>query len=222
MNTARRAVLNASLAAALLLGTAAAAAQPPPPIGSDAAALAALTQAQGEVDAAQARITAVQEFLRTRPTTPPSTTPPPTTTVPPAPASTEAAVLRGWGTPLPASDEFNYTGRPDAAKWSQAGQCWAGHAGNGRRCADRSNVAGGMLTQTGLANGDTGWLASKLDQRYGRWEARVRSSDTGTAAARYHPLQIIWPQSNRWPQDGEYDFLENGAPGQACAESFIH
>lgn len=146
----------------------------------------------------------------------------------PAPAArtsqrTSAAERYGWGTPLPGSDEFDYTGPPDPAKWNVAGECWAGHAGNGKRCASRSTVDGSKLVQTGLANGDSAWLGSKTDLRHGRWEARVRSTGTGPANGRqYHPLLIIWPSSNRWPQDGEYDFLENGAPGQDCAESFIH
>jgi hypothetical protein len=143
---------------------------------------------------------------------------------PKAPAApTTAAERYDWGTPLPGSDEFDYTGKPDPAKWNVAGECWAGHAGNGGRCASRSAVDGSKLVQTGLANGDSAWLGSKVDQRYGRWEARVRSEATGPDTGRqYHPLLIIWPSSNQWPQDGEYDFLENGAPGQKCAESFIH
>ena len=136
---------------------------------------------------------------------------------------TTAAERHGWGAPLPGSDEFDYTGKPDPAKWNVAGECWPGHAGHGRRCASRSTVDGSKLVQTGLANGDSAWLASKIDQRYGRWEARVRSTATGPdKGRRYHPLLIVWPSSNRWPEDGEYDFLENGAPGQDCAESFIH
>jgi hypothetical protein len=138
-------------------------------------------------------------------------------------APTTAAERYDWGTPLPGSDEFDYTGKPDPGKWSVAGECWAGHAGNGGRCASRSTVDGSKLVQTGLANGNSAWLASRIEQRYGRWEARVRSTATGPDKGRqYHPLLIIWPSSNRWPQDGEYDFLENGAPGQDCAESFIH
>lgn len=163
----------------------------------------------------------------TQVTMPGAATPPPTTEQPPpapAPGTGGTAAERfGWGAPIAAgSDEFSYTGRPDPAKWVPAGECWAGHAGNGRRCASRSTVDGGKLVQTGLANGDTAWLGSRLNQRYGRWEARVRSSDTGASRFRYHPLLIIWPSSNRFPQEGEYDFLENGVPGAACAEAFIH
>ncbi|MFC5952360.1 glycoside hydrolase family 16 protein [Pseudonocardia lutea] len=142
---------------------------------------------------------------------------------PSAPAEPDTAAERyGWGTPLPQSDEFDYTGAPDSAKWSTINGCWAGHNGNGKRCGDRSTVDGEKLVQTGLRNGDTGWLASKLDQRYGRWEARVRSFNTGESGKEYHPLLIVWPESDSWPQDGEYDFLENQAPGEECANAFIH
>lgn len=169
--------------------------------------------AKGDLEPVTASVTP----LNPAPVEPPA----PVDPVPADPAATSAAAKFGWGAPLPQSDEFNYTGRPDGTKWDVAGECWTGHAGNGRRCASRSTVDGSKLVQTGLSNGDSAWLASKLNQRYGKWEARVRSSGSGAGNA-YHPLLIIWPQSNRWPQDGEYDFLENGRPGEACAESFIH
>lgn len=154
------------------------------------------------------------------PTTPPPTTPPPPTTQPPA-AGTTAAERFGWGTPIAAaSDEFNGTSL-DRSKWSPYNG--PGHAGNGRRVAGNNVVGNGYLRQVGAANGDSAGLASTFNQRYGKWEARVRSSAQGANNGRqYHPLLIIWPASDRWPADGEYDFLENGAPGAACAESYIH
>lgn len=144
-----------------------------------------------------------------------------------------AAARYGWGEPIAAgSDEFDYGSEdapavPDQEKWSLAGggvgQCWPGHAGNGQRCDKNSRVYGGVLRQNGEANGDSGWLASHFGQRYGRWEARVRSQATSADNGRqYHPLLILWPDSDRWPEDGEYDYLENGAPGEDCAEAFIH
>lgn len=139
----------------------------------------------------------------------------------------------GWGAPIEAgTDEFNYGSEeapavPDQEKWNLAGggtgQCWEGHDGNGRRCDENSRVAGGVLRQTGEADGDSGWVASRFGQQYGRWEARVRSQADGADNGRtYHPLLILWPDSDRWPQDGEYDYLENSAPGEDCAEAFIH
>jgi hypothetical protein len=166
---------------------------------------------------------------------PPSPSPSPPSPPSPSPSTPgdTAAGRYGWGTPLaPWTDEFNYGSAsspavPDQAKWSLAGGgqnlCWPGHAGNGRRCDKNTRVVGGVLRQTGEVNGDSGWLASKFGQRYGRWEARVRSQATSSNNGRqYHPLLILWPDSDRWPEDGEYDYLENGAPGEQCVEAFIH
>jgi hypothetical protein len=163
------------------------------------------------------------------PTTPPPTPPPtPPTPPPPTATGTTAAERFAWGTPLSQwSDEFTTDGVPNQSKWSLAGgginKSWPGHAGNGRRAEINTRIVNNILTQIGSVNGDSGWIASKWETKYGRWEARVRSSATSTNNGRqYHPLLIIWPTSNRWPEDGEYDFLENGAPGEQAAESFIH
>jgi hypothetical protein len=146
---------------------------------------------------------------------------PTTTAAPPAGgAGTTAAEKLGWGTPIAAgSDEFNYAGPPDPSKWSLYNG--DGHDGNGRRVAANNTVKNGYLRQTGKANGDSAGMASKLNLKYGKWEARVRSVGSGSGRP-YHTLLIIWPQSNEWPDDGEYDFLENSAPGEHCAEAYIH
>jgi hypothetical protein len=144
------------------------------------------------------------------------------------PEGETAAARYQWGAPLPISDEFDdYSGRPDPAKWSDPTNwgpdgCGAGHAGNGRRCAKNSVVANGILVMTGAADGDTGWLKQKLDRQYGRWEARVRSYNVGSSGREYHPLLLIWPESEQRVQDGEYDWLENSTVGSACAEAFLH
>ncbi|MBP2370210.1 glycoside hydrolase family 16 protein [Pseudonocardia parietis] len=153
------------------------------------------------------------------PTDPPVTDEP-DPTEPPAGDGTEAAVVHGWGTPLAASDEFNYSGAPDPGKWGVYNG--PGHDGNGTRDPNRVTVDGNKLVMTGLANGASAGMASQFDQQYGRWEARVRSFNTGPSGNQYHPLLIIWPESNQWPAHGEYDFLENGAPGEQCAEAFLH
>jgi hypothetical protein len=146
-------------------------------------------------------------------------------TATPAPGATEAAVLYGWGTPLAQySDEFDYVGPPAAGKWGQADECWPNpHADGGQRCASATTVDGSKLVMTGSASGKTGWLQNNWSTRYGRWEARVRSRNTATGNGRtYHPLLIVWPDGDRWPDEGEYDFLENTAPGAACAEGWLH
>jgi hypothetical protein len=163
------------------------------------------------------------------PLTPVSVSVTPSTNPPPADDGTgngvEAAIRYGWGTPLAQwSDEFDYSGRPDPNKWSDAGECWDNpHASQGQRCASTTSVAGGKLVMTGAANGTTGWLQHDWKTRYGRWEARVRSRNTATSNGRtYHPLLIVWPDGDKWPDEGEYDFLENTEPGASCAAAWLH
>jgi poly(beta-D-mannuronate) lyase len=142
---------------------------------------------------------------------------------------TQAATRYGWGTPLPISDEFNYTGPVDPAKWgvpsgTEGGTagCWPGHSGNGRRCAKNSTVADGMLTMHGEANGDTGWLRQKRDAQYGRWEIRSRSRNIGESGGLYHALHLIWPTSGKRLEDGEYDWVEYSDPDAQCLTAFLH
>lgn len=164
--------------------------------------------------------------------TPPADATTPAPAAAQAPTADTAALNFGWGASQAGSDEFEYGSPtqpavPDQSKWSLAGGgvglCWPGHSGNGRRCDANSRVVGGILRMTGEVDGDTGWLASRTNRQYGRWEIRVRSfNDAASNGRQYHPLLLIWPQSGLWPQDGEYDFLENSAPGMACAEAFLH
>ncbi|HEX6357889.1 polysaccharide lyase family 7 protein [Actinophytocola sp.] len=142
---------------------------------------------------------------------------------------TQAAVKYGWGEPLPISDEFNYSGPVDSAKWgvpsgTEGGTagCWPGHSGNGRRCAKNSTVGGGIMTMTGEANGDTGWLRQKRDEQYGKWEIRSRSRNTGSSGGLYHALHLIWPSSGKRLEDGEYDFVEYSNPDAQCLTAFLH
>ena len=92
---------------------------------------------------------------------------------------TQAAVVHGWG-PVVAGDEFNYAGPPDPAKWKvYAGP---GHAGKGIRSPDALAVGGGVLTVSGDAAGTTGGMSARFaQQRYGRWEARMRNWTAGSA-----------------------------------------
>jgi hypothetical protein len=177
-------------------------------------ALAALDQARDEVSA-------VRAYLQAQGGT---TNPPPTTTPgnpPPANGQTAAAAFN-WGTPLPSSDEFNGT-RVDTSKWSLPGECWPANSTvkNGR-CASHVTVANGYLTESGTADGKTGWLASKLGQKYGRWEVRARVvPQAGTTGSQFHPVLITWPDSDAWPSGGEYDFFEvNSRDTRATA--FLH
>lgn len=120
-------------------------------------------------------------------------------------STTETAVLRGWGAVI-AGDEFNYSGVPDAQKWSVYNS--AGHAGNGIRSPTKISVTGSALRIDGDEKGTTGGMSAKFDRnlgKYGRWESRMRTS---TREPQYHPVLILWPDSNNWPCDGEIDFAE--------------
>ena len=142
---------------------------------------------------------------------------------------TQAADRYGWGSPLPISDEFDYTGPVDPDKWAvPSGDyggtegCWEGHAGNGRRCAANSTVADGILTMLGEENGDTGWLRQRSEQQYGRWEIRSRSRNLGDSGGLYHPLHLIWPTEGNRLENGEYDWVEYSDPEAQCLTAWLH
>jgi hypothetical protein len=130
----------------------------------------------------------------------------------------EAGVTQGWGTPI-YQTEFPETGNPNPTWWSRYDG--PGHNGNGTRDPERIQVANGVMTLTGLANGSTGGMAHELGQQYGRWEVRMRAYSTGPSGSQYHPVLIVWPDSDDWPEDGEYDFLESDI-GDTQAGAWIH
>lgn len=164
--------------------------------------------------------------VTTDPTTvPPTTTVPPVTTQPPAPGAGAAATAFNWGAPRWA-DEFNYAGAPDPnlwftpLPWGPEG-CGAGHAGQGRRCHSNSTVGGGVLTQVGEPNGDTGWIGSKADWYRGKWETRMRIDPTATRDNEYHPVVLLWPRAEDFPCGGEVDYAE-ATSASTQIDFFLH
>jgi len=159
------------------------------------------------------------------PTLAPASSPTPTTfsstpTAKPSPMptgdTTEAAVGGRWG-PVVAGDEFNYTGAPDNLKWQVYDS--AGHAGKGVRSPAAWNVDGNVARVTGDSSGTTGGMSAKFDHRkYGRWEARMRTSGRDSE---YHPVLLLWPQSRDWPCDGEIDYAE-GTGDTTRMNFFVH
>jgi hypothetical protein len=121
-----------------------------------------------------------------------------------APNNVQAAVLRGWG-PVKAGDEFSYTGAPNPRKWKVYDG--AGHAGKGLRSPKAWNVANGVATVSGNAYGATGGMAAKFaQQKYGRWETRMRTS---VRDPKYHPVLLLWPNGNSSPNCAEVDYGES-------------
>src|SRR5690606_20791766 len=149
------------------------------------------------------------------------TTPVPTpTTGEELPAPTEAPRGSKWCSP-DAGDAIDNTGRAEL-------QLWTGYDGKGGEvhgcCTlDAERDADGILTIRGDESGNTGGSSARFGRaKYGRWEVRVRSRAVGDGKHTYHPVLIVWPDSNQRVRDGEYDFLENSAPGEKCAEAFMH
>lgn len=86
---------------------------------------------------------------------------------------------------------------------------------NGMLIFDLHNVDG----QPAGANPSPVIAKASQYQTYGRYSARLRVDTTGRLTE-YHVAWLLWPQSNRWPTDGEEDFPEGSLAG--TAEGFHH
>lgn len=132
------------------------------------------------------------------------------------------ALADGWVPLLRASDDFAGSA-VDAGQWSMYNS--VGHDGKGlRRPSQFSIVAtdgalgGRALRVAGTAVGTTGGMAHKVNQKYGRWAARMRVPG---GDAHYHPVLLTWPAAENWPVGGEIDFSE-GKCGVNEVEFFLH
>ncbi len=117
------------------------------------------------------------------------------------------------------ADEFDYTGKPDPAKWGYdlGGSGW----GNNELQfytdrIDNASVGDGVLTITARkqAAGGRGYTSARLvskdkgDFRYGRFEARAKlPSGRGTWPAIWM-LPTDWKYGD-WPRSGEIDIMEH-------------
>src|SRR3954469_19196553 len=143
-------------------------------------------------------------------------------TPPPDPGqqgSDEAAITQGWGNPIWQSDFAPGTeGQLTDGTWGLYDG--PGHAGNGTRDPERISITGGVLRLQGTSGGSGAGMAHRVvKRRYGRWEARMRAYSTGgtNGQEQWHPVLIVWPDSDNWPVDGEYDFIESDVGDSAGA-----
>jgi hypothetical protein len=134
------------------------------------------------------------------------TSPTATRTASPGPVATGPVWSPVW------TDDF--TAFPSSGNWGIYNG--VGHAGQGIRSPSAFSAAGGILTITGTAGGTTGGMARLGDQRYGKWEARVRTA----GCTCYHPVLILWGTPGTWPQSGEVDYLESFSPTRN--NMFVH
>jgi beta-glucanase (GH16 family) len=128
-------------------------------------------------------------------------------------AGSSAGVLQAWGEPT-FTEEFDAPLGPEWAVYDGPG-----HVGNGIRSPQAVQVADGVLTITGDAEGTTGGLALLQGQKYGRWEARVRAPASDET---YHALLLLWPDAEDWPVGGEIDFMEMLDPTRQRTKLFVH
>ena len=129
--------------------------------------------------------------------------------------STQAANKLGWGSVV-AGDEFNYAGTPDRTKWSVYNS--AGHAGKGVRSPQAWSVGNGVATVNGDSAGTTGGMSAKFaNQKYGRWETRMK---TNRRDSEYHPVLILNPVTSSSTCD-EVDYAESTAD-TTLVKFFLH
>jgi len=127
-----------------------------------------------------------------------------------------AARRMDWGTPV-GGDEFGYTGPPDPEKWSVYDS--VGQDGRGRRSPSAWNVNGSVATVTGDGSGTTGGMSALFaNRRYGRWEARMRTS---ARDPEYHPVLILWPDAGPGSRCPEIDYAE-GISSTTKINFFLH
>jgi beta-glucanase (GH16 family) len=119
------------------------------------------------------------------------------------------------------SDDFD-GGELDTDSWYVYDS--EGNAGHGLRRPSAVTVEGGRLVITAsMADGQlvSGGMAHTAYQTYGRWEAVVRTDADPSAAT--SGVILTWPQSGRWPIDGENNIYETGPlPDRQAISSFVH
>jgi Glycosyl hydrolases family 16 len=156
------------------------------------------------------------------PTPPPAPAPSAATpvTAPVAPADPSecpdtAADRLGWGAP---TRESPFTGGALPADWHPYGP-EPGHDRRGVRTPAAITVADGVATITGTPDGTTGAMSWHPGQRYGRWEACVKS-DAGRGGL--NAVMLLWPVAEDWPVGGEIDWMEISDGSRLETGFFLH
>lgn len=113
----------------------------------------------------------------------------------------------------------------DTSRWA----AYDGKSSNGisRWKPGEIAVGGGELKINGHGKDPSGagntsgalcWCKGEGDRTHGLWMVRARF-DAGKG---YGVAMLLWPKSNRWPQDGELDMVESARPQKNSAISSIH
>lgn len=118
-------------------------------------------------------------------------------------------------------DDF-YGHALDTDKWRTYDS--AGNAGHGLRRPSAISLdgAGHLVITASMAGGQlvSGGMAGRLGFTYGRIEFRVRTEPDPAAAM--SGVVLTWPDSGRWPVEGEDDIYETGAASRFPFHSYVH
>ncbi|GEL17882.1 hypothetical protein PA7_17190 [Pseudonocardia asaccharolytica DSM 44247 = NBRC 16224] len=136
--------------------------------------------------------------------------------VPSSQCTVTAADRYGWGEPTRAS-HFEQDGAlpPD---WHAYGP-EPGHNKQGVRTPDAITVSAGVATIRGTVDGTTGAMSWHPGQRFGRWEACVRSDP---AHGGFNALLLLWPVAEDFPVGGEIDWMEIMSDDRQETSFFLH
>lgn len=99
-----------------------------------------------------------------------------------------------------------------------------GHAGNGLRKPEAFSVKNGLLIVTAQMKNNkivSGGMAHKRNYTFGKFEFKVRTEPDPSQAT--SGVVLTWPQSEKWPVDGENDIYETGTSSSRNPfKTFIH
>jgi hypothetical protein len=127
---------------------------------------------------------------------------------------TTAAARYGW-TKLLTRDDF--TGSALSASWGPYDS--PGNDDQGIRSPKQISVRNGVMRMTGTRDGTTAGMYWKGSQKYGRWEVRARFP---VGCGCYHPVLILWPSAENWPEGGEIDYAEVVSGSRQKLNFFLH
>lgn len=111
-------------------------------------------------------------------------------------------------------DEFN-ADAIDPASWGLYDS--KGAFGTGYRKPEAISASGGQLHITARED-VSGGMAHKFSQLYGRWEFRVKT----TPGRGFGSAILLWPDSGKWPEDGEVDIMEVPSENRDRAHFVLH
>jgi len=121
--------------------------------------------------------------------------------------------------PVVNADPWKLVFQDDFSGFSVNNAVWSmydgpGHVGNGLRKPSAFSISpeGYLVVTAQMINGVlvSGGMAHRTNYKYGKFEFRVRTETDPSAAT--SGVVLTWPQSEKWPEDGELDIYETG-PG---------